>query len=130
MITSRAMAKALISLVEDDGLDARVVAEQFVDFARKNNIGNQLQHVLKGLKEEYQGRNDRNKVIIETAQPTSEATALSLVRFVAAPAKNPVERKVNSEIIGGFRVRSQGKLFDASFQNSLVRLKKLLEESI
>jgi len=124
------MAKALVSLVADDGLSARLAVDKFIDFARKNNIHDQWRHILGGLEEECRARGRRRKVVIETAQLTSAATTASLLKFVAAPIDGLVETKVNPEIIGGFRIYSQGQLFDASFQNSLVRLKQSLAENV
>lgn len=66
------------------------------------------------------------KVELESAAPLSPATRKQLIARLATASGHQIElqERVNPELIGGFRLRMEGKRIDASFARQLAEIRE------
>ena len=65
-------------------------------------------------------------VEMESATPLNAATRRRLIEQLTATSGNQIElhEQVNPELIGGFRLRMEGKRIDASFARQLAEIRE------
>jgi F0F1-type ATP synthase delta subunit len=122
MIKSRQLAKAIFELSEEkvDNFEAK-----FFDFIEKRNLTAQLPSVLIHLEKIIELDREKKGIQIETAHEIKHETVKQIKSFLNADELSEVI-KIKKDLIGGFRAKWNGKIYDASIKNSL----KKLEEAI
>ena len=122
MIKSKQLARALFELSEEkmQNLDAK-----FFDFIEKRNLKAQLPSVLYHFEKIVELDREKKGIQIETAHEIKHETANQIRKFLEAE-ELPEIIKIKKELIGGFRAKWNGKIYDASIMTGL----KKLEETI
>ena len=122
MIKSKQLAKAIFELSQDkvEKLDAK-----FFDFIQKRNLEAQLPSVLWHLEKIIELDKEKKGIQIETAHEISHETTKHIKTFLKAEDLSEVI-KIKKELIGGFRAKWDGKIYDASFKNSLKKLEEVI----
>jgi len=122
MIKSKQLAKAIFELSEDkvENLDAK-----FFDFIQKKNLLAQLPSVLYHLEKIIELDKEKKGIQIETAHEISHETTKNIKTFLKAEDLSEVI-KIKKELIGGFRAKWDGKIYDASIKNGLKKLEEVI----
>lgn len=129
MIKSKQLAQALFELTEEkvDNLDAK-----FFDFLEKRNLNAQMSSVLYHLERIVKLDLEKKGVQIEVAHVISKDTINKIKSFLEKKGnkgllQKPEIVKIKKELIGGFRTKYNGIIYDSSI---VTGLKKLEEEII
>jgi len=122
MIKSKQLAQALFQLSEEKvgNLDAK-----FFDFIQKKNLLAQLPSVLYHLEKIIELDKEKKGIQIETAHEISHETTKHIKTFLKAEDLSEVI-KIKKELIGGFRAKWDGKIYDASIKNGLKKLEEVI----
>jgi F0F1-type ATP synthase delta subunit len=122
MIKSKQLAKAIFELSQDkvEKLDAK-----FFDFIQKKNLLAQLPSVLYHLEKIIELDKEKKGIQIETAHEISQETTKHIKTFLKAEDLSEVI-KIKKELIGGFRAKWDGKIYDASIKNGLKKLEEVI----
>jgi len=122
MIKSKQLAKALFELGEEktENLDAR-----FFSFIEQRNLKAQLPSVLYHLERIAELDREKKGIQIEAAHELKTDTISGIKKFLKAE-NLPEVVKIKKELIGGFRAKLGGVIYDSSIETGL----KKLEESI
>ena len=122
MIKSKQLAQALFQLGEENtaNLDAK-----FFDFIEKRNLTAQLPSILFHLEKIVEQDKEKKGIQIETAHDIKYDTVKHIKTFLSADHL-PEVLKIKKELIGGFRAKWNGKIYDASIKNSLKKLEEVI----
>ncbi len=122
MIKSKQLAKAIYELAESktEHLDKKIM-----DFIESRNLKAQIPSVLYHLEKIMEMEEERKGIVIETAHEIHHETANKIRKFLDADHLKEV-LKVKKELIGGFRAKWNGQIYDSSIMTGL----KKLEEAI
>lgn len=123
MIKSKQLAKALFELSEEKTKD---LEKKFFDFIEKRNLKAQLPSVLYHLEKIIELDREKKGIQIETAHEIKQDTIKHIKTFLKAEDL-PEVIKIKKELIGGFRAKWKGTIYDSSI---LTGLKKLQETII
>lgn len=124
MIRSRKIAKALVSLNKSTG-DGVSVARNFIDRSSKKKTLFQLRAIVKHL-ELYKKKSDKeNTATIILAREGTEKIKENILSYIGE-SNIKTEFKKDPEIIGGFVVKFKNKVYDASLNNQIEKLKRSL----
>jgi len=120
MIKSKQLAKALYELSEENvaNLDAK-----FLEFIERQNLKAQMPSVMYHLDKIIELDREKKGIVIETAHDIKEITAHHIKTFLGAE-KLPEVFKIKKELIGGFRAKWNGTIYDASILTGLKKLKE------
>lgn len=120
MIKSKQLAKALYELSEENiaNLDTK-----FLEFIERQNLKAQMPSVLYHLDKIIELDREKKGIIIETAHDIKESTAKHIKTFLKAD-ELPEVLKIKKELIGGFRAKWHGMIYDASIMTGLKKLKE------
>ena len=122
MIKSKQLAKALYELSE---ANVEHLDKKFMDFIERQNLQAQLPSVLYHLEKIVETENEKKGIQIETAHEVHHTTVKHIKEFLKA--ENLKENlKIKKDLIGGFRAKWGGNIYDASISTGL----KKLEEAI
>jgi F0F1-type ATP synthase delta subunit len=131
MIKSKQLAKALYELSEENtaNLDAK-----FLEFIERQNLKAQMPSVLYHLDKIIELDREKKGIVIETAHEIKDETVKKIKNFLAEkfPARNathnvaggPEVEIIKKELIGGFRAKWGGVIYDASIMTGLKKLKE------
>ena len=122
MIKSKQLAKALYELGEEkaENIDAK-----FFDFIEKRKLQAQLPSVLYHLEKIAELDREKKGIQIEVAHEIKNETIKHIKTFLKADHL-PEVIKNKKELIGGFRAKWNGMIYDSSIKTGL----KKLEETI
>jgi len=120
MIKSKQLAQALFELSEEkvEKLDAK-----FFDFIEKRKLQAQLPSILYHLEKIAELDREKKGIQIEVAHAVKEDTLKQIKTFLKA-GKLPEVVKTKKELIGGFRAKWGGNIYDASIMTGLKKLKE------
>lgn len=122
MIKSKLLAKALYELSESNIHD---LDNRFFNFIKKQNLKAQLPGILCHLEKIIEIENEKKGICIETAHEIRKSTIHDIKNFLkVGHLKDNI--KIKKELIGGFRAKWQGNLYDASVLTNLKKLEKLI----
>jgi len=129
MIKSKQLAQALfeLSLEKIENLDAK-----FFDFLEKRNLKAQMVSILYHLERIVKLDLEKKGIQIEVAHNISKNTIEKIKDFLEKKGNKDVSKKmeiikIRKELIGGFRTKYNGIIYDSSI---VTGLKKLEEEII
>jgi F0F1-type ATP synthase delta subunit len=129
MIKSRTIAKALISMTEDDGINSEKIAESFLNFVERNNLAHQLPTIMFHLKLENKRREKERELSITLTEEVSPNLLDRIREYVGASQKTKVRVGFDKGIIGGFIAKHRNKLYDASLESHLGKLRVALKSN-
>lgn len=120
MIKSKQLAQALYELTESkvENLD-----KKFFDFIEKRNLKAQMPSVLYHLEKIIELDKEKKGIQIEVAHAIKDNTVKQIKTFLKA-VKLPEIVKTKKELIGGFRAKWGGSIYDASIMTGLKKLKE------
>ncbi len=131
MIKSKQLARALYELslghsptgeAEDksEGLE-----KKFFDFIEKRNLKAQMPSVLYHLEKIIEQENEKKGIQIEIAHEIKHETIKNIKTFLKAEKLDEVV-KVKKELIGGFRAKWGGVIYDSSIMTGLKKLQETI----
>ncbi len=122
MIKSKQLALALYELSEEhtEGLDAK-----FFDFIEKRKLNAQMPSILYHLEKISELNKEKKGIQIETAHELKADTVKQIKTFLKADHL-PEVIKTKKELIGGFRAKWGGVIYDASISTGLKKLKETI----
>lgn len=127
MIRSQELAQALfLILKETESKKIDLVFKRFVDFVEKNNLISQLPTIIRYLESYNEKEKDNDTLFIESPFDVSDVILNDIKDFVGVKRSTLIQRIITPELIGGFRARYQGVIFDASIAYNLQVLKSRL----
>ena len=113
---------AIINAVIGDKLQAALTKAFISLLVSKNREGN-LPEIADAFIAQYKEKNNIKTVKVTTAVPMSdalkEAIRSKVVTLMSADTKIELKEEVNPELIGGFVLQMDDKLFDASIRRDL-----------
>ena len=120
MIKSKQLAKALFELSNEsvEKLDAK-----FFDFIEKRKLQAQLPSILYHFEKIAELDREKKGIQIEVAHTVREDTLKQIKTFLKAE-NLPEVVKIKKELIGGFRAKWGGNIYDASISTGLKKLKE------
>jgi F0F1-type ATP synthase delta subunit len=122
MIKSKQLAKALfeLSLADTKNLDSKVV-----EFIEKRKLKAQIPSVLYHLDKIIELEKEKHGIQIETAHVIKPETVKKIKTFLNASDLSEV-LKVKKDLIGGFRAKYNGVIYDASIATGIKKLKEAI----
>jgi len=107
------------------GNNASDIFNRFTDLLLDNNREGYLQTILLKFIDLYRDKNGIHHAKLTTAAEPDPKTEKRVIELVGATigGKVELERKINADILGGFLLEVDGRLFDASIHNQLKRIK-------
>ncbi|HNW71843.1 MAG TPA: F0F1 ATP synthase subunit delta [Candidatus Paceibacterota bacterium] len=120
MIKSKQLARALFELSEKkiENLDAK-----FFDFIEKRNLQAQLPSVLYHFEKIIEQDREKKGIQIEVAHEIKNDTVNGIKKYLKAE-NLPEVVKIKKELIGGFRAKWNGVIYDSSILTGLKKLEK------
>ncbi|MDX1608155.1 MAG: F0F1 ATP synthase subunit delta [Candidatus Spechtbacterales bacterium] len=128
MLKTEDIAKALISLLEDDKKSAEEPADKFWEFAQRYNLEGRASGVLFHLEAELERQKEKNKAYITLAQPTSDEQVEKIKEIIGA-SNTDTELVQDKNLIAGFRARYKDKMYEANVKNNIEKLKQVLSSA-
>lgn len=129
MIKTENITKALIGLVEDDGLDPQQVAGNFAKFAKKYKMENRVKNVIDMLLNREEEIKARNTIFIKTAHEIPERLIIDIKRYLNLPENASVNISIDKNILGGFKILYRNNLYEYSLKHKLNKLRDYLHSS-
>lgn len=120
MIKSKQLAKALYELSEENSPD---LDTKFLEFIEKQNLKAQMPSVMYHLDKIIELDREKKGIVIETAHEIKHETTKHIKEFLKAEHL-PEVMKIKKDLIGGFRAKWNGVIYDASISTSLKKLKE------
>jgi F0F1-type ATP synthase delta subunit len=128
MISSKKIAKAVVSLSEKSPDGPQVAAGQLVDFVKKYRLEGLLSSIMSAISDEKKKRRDDCLLVESPFELNSDS--LRLVRdCLKAPEETEIFFNKNPDLIGGFKAYWKDKRADGSLRNSLEKLRARLESN-
>ena len=120
MIKSKQLARALFELSEEKAhnLDAK-----FFDFIEKRKLQAQLPSILYHFEKIAELDREKKGIQIEVAHSVKDDTIRQIKTFLKAE-NLPEVIKTKKDLIGGFRAKWGGNIYDASISTGLKKLKE------
>ena len=122
MIKSKQLAKALFELFEEKTED---LDKKFLNFIKKGNLKAQLPSVLYHLEKIAEQDMQKRGIQIETAHEIKQDMVNQIKKFLKADDLEEVI-KIKKELIGGFRAKWGGIIYDSSIMTGLQKLQKTI----
>ena len=122
MIKSKQLARSLYEMSEENvqNLDAK-----FFDFIEKRNLKAQLPSILYHLEKIAKLDREKKSIQIEVAHELKGDTIRQIKAYLKAE-NLPEVIKNKKELIGGFRAKWNGIIYDSSISTSLKKLKETI----
>ncbi|MEI7765103.1 MAG: F0F1 ATP synthase subunit delta [bacterium] len=122
MIKSKQLAKSLYELSEEgvQDLDAK-----FFAFVEKNKLKAQMSSVLYHLEKINELAKEKKGIQIEVAHVVGSDTVKQIKTFLQAESL-PEVIKIKKSLIGGFRAKWNGVVYDSSIENGLKKLSETI----
>ena len=122
MIKSKQLARSLYEMSEENvqNLDAK-----FFDFIEKRNLKAQLPSILYHLEKIAKLDSEKKSIQIEVAHELKGDTVRQIKTYLKAE-NLPEVIKNKKELIGGFRAKWNGIIYDSSISTSLKKLKETI----
>ena len=122
MIKSKQLAKALFELSEEktEGLD-----KKFFDFIEKRNLKAQIPSILYHFEKIIEQDREKKGIQIEVAHEIKHDTIKNIKTFLKADNLEEVI-KIKKELIGGFRAKFGGVIYDSSIMTGLKKLQETI----
>ncbi|MFT5359976.1 MAG: F0F1-type ATP synthase delta subunit [Candidatus Paceibacteria bacterium] len=126
MINSRDIVQTLLFANKKSDIDAKKLVSNTLAYLKKQNLEHLLPEVLRILEQEGLKEAEQESVVIETARVVSESTLKQIAEKLLTGAKENPEQIVNEDLIGGFVVKHDGVIYDASLKRKMELLKTKL----
>jgi F0F1-type ATP synthase delta subunit len=126
MINSRDIVQTLLFANKKSDIDAKKLVSNTLAHLKKQNLEHLLPEVLRILEQEGLKEAEKESVVIETARVVSESTLKQIAEKLLTGAKENPEQIVNEDLIGGFVVKHDGVIYDASLKRKMELLKTKL----
>jgi len=122
MIKSKQLACALFELSEEktEGLD-----KKFFDFIEKRNLKAQIPSILYHFEKIIEQDREKKGIQIEIAHEIKNETLKNIKTFLKADNLEEVI-KIKKELIGGFRAKWGGVIYDSSIMTGLKKLQETI----
>ncbi|MEX2590013.1 MAG: ATP synthase F1 subunit delta [Chitinophagales bacterium] len=107
------------------------LTDSFIEILIRKGREPYLVDVVKAYTEQYNTLNKITPVKIKSAVALSDKVTEELIaklKEVASLENTTVEKQIDSDLIGGFVLQYEDKLFDASISNRLQELKLLIDD--
>ncbi len=125
----REYAKAFLSAVEGKSVaEQKDITRRLVETAVRRGEQNLLSHVQKEIALSLEKEEKKNAVHIEVAQHHAKRGQENIqrARTLLGAENAPESVSENPSIIGGFKVRYRGVVYDASYRTHLLNLYRRL----
>lgn len=120
MIKSKQLARAIFELSSSSTKD---LSEKVTDFINKRNLKAQIPSVIYHLDKIIENSKEKHGIQIDIANEIKTETVNDIKTFLnAKDLKETVI--IKRELIGGFRAKYRGVIYDASIATGLKRLKE------
>ena len=126
MITSKQLAKALISSVRDNPESHEKTLKNFEKFLEKNHLVELLPNIIKSLEDEQKRIDRQDSLEITTSHKVSKETIKIIEDFVQKNSKSKTHVLEDDRLIGGFVAKYKGMVYDGSIRNHINQLKAIL----
>lgn len=128
MIKSKQLARALYELSEEH---AEHLDVKFFDFIKKRKLEAQLPSVLYHLEKIAEADLEKKGIQIEVAHLISQDTIHKIKHFLSKGTgvdftKKREVVKIKKELVGGFRAKYDGVIYDSSITTGLKKLEELI----
>lgn len=126
MISSSSIVKSLTDKRDPAHLDKKDLPEKLISFLKKNHLLGLLPGIIYRLEKHYQKEKRQETVFITTSHQFSDVVMGEIEKKIGDLEGKNIERKVDSSIIGGFKIKNGYKIVDGSVKTNL----KVLKESL
>jgi F-type H+-transporting ATPase subunit delta len=127
-IKAKKYAEALFLSLKDKGKEEiGKILDNFINLLNDHNQLALIRKIIFHLENIYQKESLYCSVSIETKHKLSKENKEKIIKFLETKTKGAEiqwQEKINSEILGGFILRYNDKIYDASFKNHLNQFKK------
>ena len=102
--------------------------EQFADLLLKNRRESQIQNIMLKFIELYRSDKNIHYCKLTTASPLDKATEERLVKFITSQTGGTLEfnKIIDPDVLGGFSLEVDNKLWDATLETQLRKIKSTL----
>lgn len=127
MIKSKHIAEALHRL-QKESVSEDLLVRNFSEFVRKNNLIHIVPHILRHLEIIRRLEQERLMCEITSSHKLSLALILEIKKFGNSEFQ-PHHIQEDRELLGGFVMRSGGKIYDTSLKTQLEILQRTLTKN-
>jgi F-type H+-transporting ATPase subunit delta len=127
-ITPKQYAKSLFELIDsekDEKINQKII-ERFIKMLIRNNQVSQFEKILSYFNNYW---NSKNKIVQAEIQSNYNLND-DIIKLIKKYIKNKtnkdninIENKINKELIGGFIIKYEDKIFDNSLRSKIIKLK-------
>lgn len=125
MFSSKEIAKALIESAKD-GAEVNILVKNFEKFLETNHLRALIPNIQKNIDTELQNLLRENSLEIKTSHDISKKTVEMIEKFVGKDGGAPTILEKDEGLLGGFRAKYKGRVYDGSVKNYLKELKVAL----
>lgn len=126
MVTSKQLAKALISSVLENPKKQDEILKNFETFLEKNHLVELLPNIVKSLEDEINRFDRLDSLEITTSHKVSKETIKIIEDFVKKNSASKTRVIEDDRLIGGFVAKYGGMVYDGSVRNHINQLKAIL----
>ena len=124
-ISSQQLAQALVSALEQHPSRTDEITDRFISWCRQYHVLPFLPRILFHVERFMQEKRAGETVEVTTAHRLSSEAMADLLHkcgFDLKPNSDRVHVSVDPSLIGGFRIRTQNRVWDGSVRNQLRRV--------
>lgn len=129
-IVAKQYAQALFSEIKDQaGKDISGIINNFVEILKKDNCLSQMEKIIFYFNEFWKKEYSLVEAEISTAREINSELKKDLVEYltkISQAKKINIVEKENNKLIGGFIVKYNDKIIDASVKNKINKFKNSL----
>lgn len=129
MIKAKDIARALESMVEDDGINPKEAAEKFFKFAERYNLQRMAESVVNNLETNWKKKKEKERIEITLPSKEDEMYLDKIKKIIGAKDKTDMEVNFDEKIIGGFKAKYENKMHDHSLILQVNKLRDKLKQA-
>src|SRR3989338_4590343 len=119
------------------------ILNSFIKFLKKRRDFKKIKFIEQELEKIYLAKNNLLKAEVAIPYPLSESSVRKTKQFISSPSNTIaksvkkhynqsiiLDRKIDKNLIGGFQIKTDDILIDASVKNVLLKLKRMLTAGV
>lgn len=131
--TSKQYSQALWELTEKKSpKERKVILDNFIKLLKKQKDFRKIDFIEKEFEGIYLAKKNLLKAEITSSYPLSKISIAKIKKFISSFFSHKINLitlsyKINKDLIGGFQIKTEDNLIDASTQNLLKKLNQWME---
>jgi len=124
MVSSDNIVKAIKQNLRDKDLDFS--ADKIINYLKQNNLLHLLPNIIRKLEVGIESDKKGNTVTLLTSHEFDKELIEKIKSFIQKEKGNVFDIKIDNSLIGGFVIKGNNKIYDASMKRNLGLLRESL----